>query len=105
MVPPEDVKLAYDLKHDVDDVEMPETQLSLSQAIDLSNFTLAKTGVELQLDTLSTPKLFQNVDLFYICEGCGKIYWEGTHMDRVKMNFKDLIDKREIDKNFYGTPG
>lgn len=111
------MKLAYDLKNDINDAEMPETQLTLSKVIDLSNFTLAKNGVELQLDTLPNSKyaksrnltsmdsFFQTVDLFYVCEGCGKIYWEGTHMNRVKINFKDLIDKRETDKTFYGKPG
>ena len=39
------------------------------------------------------------------CEQCGKVYWEGSYHRAVKKTFAELIDKREIKKNYYGTPG
>ena len=33
--------------------------------------------------------LFNNMDVFYICNRCGKIYWEDSHHNQVKFNFKD----------------
>ena len=108
------MRLAYELKHDVGDPEMPADQMTVSGLINLSNYTL-NNGMELQLDFVPPFKyehglsenknMFQNVDLFYICDGCGKVYWEGSHHNAVKINFKDLIDKRETDKFYYGTPG
>lgn len=108
-VPSDELKLAYDLKFDIGECEMPETQATLSGMVNLSNFTLYK-GVEIQLDFLSTKKgsveqLFQKVDQFYICRNCGKIFWEGSHHTAVRNNFAELIDKREVDENYYGTPG
>lgn len=24
-----------------------------------------------------------NVDVFYICDGCGRCYWDGSHLDNI----------------------
>ncbi|XP_031776933.1 exonuclease mut-7 homolog [Nasonia vitripennis] len=29
------------------------------------------------------PNVLQHVNKFYVCEGCGKVYWYGSHMQRV----------------------
>ena len=95
---------------------MPETQQTESGLINLSNFTI-NSGIELQLDFISPTcldqakkensqdRVFDQVDIFYACEQCGKVYWEGSHHRAVKKTFAELIDKREIKKNYYGTPG
>ncbi|XP_057317369.1 exonuclease mut-7 homolog isoform X2 [Hydractinia symbiolongicarpus] len=108
-VPSEELKQAYDLKFDIGECKMPETQATPSGLVNLSNFTLYN-GVEIQLDFLSTKKgsveqLFQKVDQFYICRNCGKLFWEGSHHTAVRNNFAELIDKREVDENYYGAPG
>jgi len=30
------------------------------------------------------PKAFQYYDEFYLCEECGKLYWEGSHVQRMR---------------------
>ncbi len=30
------------------------------------------------------PYVFKTVDEFYRCSGCGKLYWEGTHVPRIR---------------------
>ena len=35
--------------------------------------------------------MFTNVELFYACERCGKVYWEGSHHTAVKTRFSDLL--------------
>ena len=109
-----EMQLSYELKNDVGDPEMPADQKTESGLIDLANFTL-ENGVELQLDFVPPCKyenglkvnknMFNNIDIFYVCNKCGKVYWEGSHHNHVKFNFKDLIDKRESDPTYYGIPG
>jgi len=118
-VKPVDIKLAYELKNDINNAEMPANQMSPSGTINLSNYTLMTNNTELQLDILTSAQyerakkeetldwLFDKVEVFYVCEKCGKVYWEGSHHSKVKVNFSDLLDKREVenDKYFYATPG
>lgn len=36
--------------------------------------------------------MLQNIQNFYVCEHCGKIYWNGTHLERTLNGvIKDLI--------------
>lgn len=36
--------------------------------------------------------MLQNIQDFYVCEHCGKIYWNGTHLERALNGvIKDLI--------------
>lgn len=43
---------------------------------------LTKQGVKIQVDAIPEPML-QKIDLFYVCEHCGKVYWDGSHFDKV----------------------
>ena len=103
----------YELKHEVGDAEMPASQHTDSCLVDLRTFTLSKEGVELQLDFVPPSKyegwggevFFQNIKEFWVCQQCGKVYWEGTHHAAVRTRFSDLLDKRESDGLAYGTPG
>ena len=72
-VKPIEMRLAYELKE-------LKTESGL---INLSNFTLLKNGVEIQLDVVPPFKyktrieenknMFESIDLFYVCEDCGKV--------------------------------
>lgn len=38
------------------------------------------------------PNVLQYVNNFYVCEGCGKVYWYGSHMERVlNGSLKDIL--------------
>lgn len=30
---------------------------------------------------------------FFCCSGCGKVFWEGSHLGRVASQFQDVLDK------------
>ncbi|XP_026478254.1 exonuclease mut-7 homolog isoform X1 [Ctenocephalides felis] len=46
----------------------------------LNRFT--KSGALIQANLIPLTVL-NNVSVFYVCEGCGKCYWDGTHFGRV----------------------
>lgn len=116
-IPSDEMKIAFELKFDIGESEMPEDQLTASKKINLSNFTLDQNGVEIQMDFMPASrfqqtlrdggwqKLFHSVEDFYICNSCGKVFWEGSHHKAVKETYADLIDKRETDPSYYGRPG
>lgn len=37
------------------------------------------------------PKVFQVYDRFYRCTGCGHIYWQGSHVERILKNLDALL--------------
>lgn len=41
-----------------------------------------KLGIPIKIDLVPLPVIY-NYDIFYICEECGKIYYDGTHLERV----------------------
>ncbi|KAB0792502.1 hypothetical protein PPYR_14461 [Photinus pyralis] len=43
---------------------------------------LTKQGAKIQVEEVPTS-LLGKMDIFYICEQCGKIYWDGSHYDKV----------------------
>ncbi|GBM55432.1 hypothetical protein AVEN_123514-1 [Araneus ventricosus] len=48
-----------------------------------------------------TPKVFERVRHFFLCAGCGKVYWEGSHLSRVKKSMSKYVDVRSEDKSVY----
>ncbi|XP_043463266.1 exonuclease mut-7 homolog [Leptopilina heterotoma] len=50
-----------------------------------------KYGVLIKIDKVPS-KVVKNVKSFYICESCGKVYWDGSHMERALNGvLKDVI--------------
>ncbi|KAM3600282.1 uncharacterized protein V6R79_020819 [Siganus canaliculatus] len=47
-------------------------------------------GAPIQLHTVS-PSLLQRILHFYVCTRCGKVFWEGSHFDRVLSMFQDVL--------------
>ena len=37
------------------------------------------------------PRVYKSYDEFNLCPGCGRIYWEGDHVQRLKSKLKKLI--------------
>ena len=48
---------------------------------------VAKEQVEARLE----PKTKKYFDRFYRCRACGKVYWEGSHVDRMRDRFKGVL--------------
>ena len=42
------------------------------------------------LDRLE-PKTRKYYDVFYRCPACGKIYWEGSHVSKIRERFKEVL--------------
>ncbi|MBN3299528.1 MUT7 Exonuclease, partial [Amia calva] len=58
---------------------------------DMDPQTLAfPSGASLQLHTIP-PGLLCKVELFYVCTGCGKVFWEGSHFERVVTQFREVL--------------
>ncbi len=49
----------------------------------------AKEQVEAQLE----PKTKKYYDVFYRCTSCGKIYWEGSHVGKLRERFGGMLGK------------
>ncbi|XP_062410629.1 exonuclease mut-7 homolog isoform X2 [Sardina pilchardus] len=47
-------------------------------------------GAVAQLDTVP-PGLLPRIPEFFVRTGCGKVFWEGTHFDRVLSQFEDVL--------------
>ncbi|XP_029548132.1 exonuclease mut-7 homolog isoform X1 [Salmo trutta] len=58
---------------------------------DLDSTTLTfPRGAVLQLHTVP-PGLLPRIPFFFICTGCGKIFWEGSHFSRVLSQFQEVL--------------
>uniref|UniRef100_A0A3B3QDF2 Exonuclease 3'-5' domain containing 3 n=1 Tax=Paramormyrops kingsleyae TaxID=1676925 RepID=A0A3B3QDF2_9TELE len=64
-------------------------------ASDLDPDTLTfPSGAQLQIHTVPVG-LLSNVALFFICTTCGKVFWEGSHFDRVLTQFQEVLSINE----------
>lgn len=43
---------------------------------------LTRNGVKIQVDAVP-PGVLTKVDVFFVCEDCGKVYWDGSHFEKV----------------------
>ncbi|KAK3600347.1 hypothetical protein CHS0354_015943 [Potamilus streckersoni] len=68
--------------------------------IDLITSTVIETAVPLQVETVPYP-IIHKVDLFYCCMACGKVFWKGSHFDRVKEQFSHALSLGEGDASVY----
>ncbi|XP_072755515.1 exonuclease mut-7 homolog [Anoplolepis gracilipes] len=64
-----------------------------TDTIDVATCT-TRYQMRIQIDKVPLNVL-KNVQVFYICEHCGKIYWDGSHLERALNGvIKDLIVKQ-----------
>lgn len=50
-----------------------------------------KYGIKVRLDRMY-PNVLRSVSCFYICEKCGKIYWDNSQIElKIKDFLKDMI--------------
>uniref|UniRef100_A0A3P9KSJ1 Exonuclease 3'-5' domain containing 3 n=1 Tax=Oryzias latipes TaxID=8090 RepID=A0A3P9KSJ1_ORYLA len=53
-------------------------------------------GSPIQLHTVP-PALLPRILLFYVCTRCGKVFWEGSHFDRVRSMFQEVLHVTDED--------
>lgn len=62
-------------------------------ALDFSNVKVGKS-VDLQVD-LVPEGILDQIDHFFCCATCGKVYWEGKHFAKVCNQFSHVLDRGE----------
>ncbi|XP_043914742.1 exonuclease mut-7 homolog [Protopterus annectens] len=100
---------AAEKKNDVSGRDSPDEQnFSVSynpncQLVDIDSVNAdlleMEGGASLQIDTIP-PGILETVNLFYCCSNCGKIFWEGSHFQRVISQFKQALNIADA-KTFY----
>uniref|UniRef100_A0A671MKG0 Exonuclease mut-7 homolog n=1 Tax=Sinocyclocheilus anshuiensis TaxID=1608454 RepID=A0A671MKG0_9TELE len=71
----------------------PHCRWAPRTALDPQTFKFP-SGAEVQLETVP-PGLLPRIPVYFICTGCGKVFWEGTHFDRVLSQFQELLHVSE----------
>ena len=66
-----------------------------STGIDFKDVTLS-SGVPLRCEFIPL-NVFDKVDVFFVCTQCGKVYWEGSHFEKVMDQFANLIVNEDRD--------
>lgn len=46
-----------------------------------------------EIKDLVKPKVFEIYSEFYRCTGCGRVYWHGSHVERILKNLSTVLDK------------
>lgn len=59
--------------------------------VDWSTVTVISTSAVIQTETVP-QSMFEKVTMFYCCVQCGKVFWEGSHFDRVCEQFSHVLD-------------
>ncbi|XP_015124097.1 exonuclease mut-7 homolog [Diachasma alloeum] len=63
-----------------------------TNTLNSSNCT-TKYGAKIQVEKVPGSVL-KSVPQFYVCEGCGKVYWDGSHLERTLNGIlKDIISR------------
>lgn len=51
--------------------------------------------IDIQVDTVPSASAFDNINVFYLCRKCGKVYWDGAHMKRYVKKVGLVFNKNE----------
>ncbi|XP_029921768.1 exonuclease mut-7 homolog isoform X2 [Myripristis murdjan] len=75
----------------------PKCRWAPLSVLDLDTLTFPG-GASIQLHTVP-PGLLPRISVFYICTSCGKVFWEGTHFDRVLTQFQEVLHINDEDSS------
>lgn len=72
---------------------IPNEERTWRLSIDSVNFDRCCTKYQTRIQMDKVPSnVLKYVQIFYICERCGKVYWNGSHLERTFNGImKDLI--------------
>ncbi len=68
----------------------PPSAAASADCIDFQRQIVGKAGVPIQVEALNEG-IFANVDIFFVCATCGKVFWEGKHFERILTQFEEVI--------------
>ena len=97
----EDMKKAYVLKTGTNltdqstKEEKPLSKHSYSP-INFNDLTV-NGGVPLLCEYIP-PSILDKVEVYFCCGTCGKIFWEGSHFDRVITQFSEVLDDSPVSR-------
>ena len=63
----------------------------LEDAVDFEKVTV-QGSIQLQVDIVPEG-ILQNIDTFFCCATCGKVFWEGKHFSHICSQFADVIER------------
>jgi hypothetical protein len=46
-----------------------------------------------KVEALVEAKIFRLYEEFYVCAGCGHVYWRGSHVDRILRNLEFVLGR------------
>lgn len=79
------------------DYELSE-DIELKDKINHESYYLVKhPEVRVQFESIFDTTI-ETVDSYYICNGCGHIYWEGPHWQNIETRFSHVLTNFEIEK-------
>lgn len=55
--------------------------IGTEEKVDLG-LSMTRNGAKIQVDSVPSGVL-EKYDIFYVCEDCGKVYWDGSHFEKV----------------------
>ena len=72
----------------------------LDYGVDYATGTVLGTKANVQVMTVPEP-MFKKIDLFYCCAHCGKVFWEGTHFERVCEQYSHVLSLNQSNLSVY----
>ena len=72
----------------------------IDYGIDYATGTVLGSNVIVQLRTVPEP-MFTKVDVFYCCARCGKVFWEGSHFERVCEQYSHVLSLDDSGSSVY----
>ncbi|SRR5439155_3244708 len=67
-----------------------DTQAGLWTRCTLCNSPIGRVE-KAEIKSEVKPRVFELYEQFYRCSGCGHIYWQGSHTDRIRRNLQSLL--------------
>ncbi|CAG5115916.1 unnamed protein product, partial [Candidula unifasciata] len=64
----------------------------LNYGIDPATITFLHNGVKIQVETVPKLEAFSTITMFYVCVVCGKVFWDGSHFDRICSQFQSILN-------------
>lgn len=85
-----EIKDAADaLKQVIDSLALPLDQVRWFTRCTRCNGTLSSVAKATVKDRVH-PAIFDRNDAFHVCDACGHVYWEGTHVGQIRTTLERL---------------